>query len=833
MRRTSVFFLLLLCMLPGSYSWAQERVDSVDLETPREYEIGGITVTGAIFSNHDALKAIAELKPGLRIMVPGVAITSAIKKLWDQKMFSNVDIRYTKISGNIIYLDILVEERSQRGGLIPKGDFRRKEFDKIVEELEEAFLYKGVTLTPELVNRTKRYIVGHYRDKSFYNAKVDIELVPDPLNNNAQAMVITLKKGSKVKIKDIIIEGNESISKAKIYRLMKDTKRKKWWRPWKKSKFMDGDYKTDKQAIINKLNDMGLRDAVIVEDSTWMESPKNKMIFIRLSEGEKYYIRHITWLGNGKYRSTYLDSALGIKRGDLYNKSDLDSRLFASQAGNDITALYMNYGYLFFNIQPIEIRVEGDSIDFEMRITEGKQARYKEIRIYGNDKTSDWVLLREIRTRPGDLFNREDIIRTQRELSQLPYVNPEKLGVNPVPNPADGTVDIEYTIEERASDQVNLSAGWGGGRLIGTLGLTINNFAANKFLDPTAWRPIPSGNGQQLSISAQSTGAFYQGYNLSFVEPWLGGKKPNSLSVNGYHTFSSNDTKKRSDETKSKLMIYGGSVGFGKRLKWPDDYFTAYHELTYQYYVLNNYFGVFTFSNGFINNISYRYTLSRNSIDAPIYPRSGSNLTFTAKATLPYSYFNGKDYSDMSDQERFKMLEYFKLKFTTSHFLPLTKNRKLVLNVRSGIGILQPWNKKVGDPPFERFVMGGSGLTGINFFFGREIIAFRGYNDGEVSSNFGDFIIAKYTAELRYPVSLNPSATIYLLTFADAGKTWNSLKSFNPFDVYRSGGVGVRLFMPMFGILGLDYGWRLDNVPGRFMAKGQFHFTIGMNLGEL
>ncbi|MFI5203898.1 MAG: outer membrane protein assembly factor [Flavobacteriales bacterium] len=831
MLRTYTFLSILL--LSAVASTAQERVDSIDLSEPKEYEIGGVTITGAIFSNQDALKAIAELRPGLKIMVPGVAITSAIKKLWDQRMFSNIDIRYTKITGNIIYLDILVEERNQLGGKVPEGDFKKKEFEKLKDDLEEAFLYRGVTLTPEIINRTKRFIIGHFRDNGYYNVKVDIELQPDPMGNNTQEMHIKLTKGPKVKIKDIILEGNVSLSNPQIYRLMKETKRKKWWRMWKKSKFMDSDYKADKQKIIDKLNDMGLRDAFIEFDSTWMADARHKMIKIRINEGKKYYIRHITWLGNGKYRSSYLDSALGIKRGDLYHKSDLDARLYMSQAGNDITSLYMNFGYLFFNINPVEIRVEGDSIDFEMRISEGRQARYKDIRIYGNDKTSDWVLLREIRTRPGDMFNREDIIRTQRELSQLPYVNPEKIGINPIPNPADGTVDIEYTIEEKASDQVNLSAGWGGGRLIGTLGLTINNFAANKVLNGRAWTPIPSGNGQQLSISAQSTGAFYQGYNLSFVEPWLGGKKPNSLSVNGYHTFSSNDTKKRSDETKSKLMIYGGSVGLGKRLKWPDDYFTIYHELTYQYYVLNNYFGVFTFSNGFVNNVSYRYSLSRNSIDAPIYPRSGSNLTFTAKMTLPYSFFNKKDYSGLSDQERFRMLEYFKLKFTTSHFLPITKDRKLVLNVRTGVGILQPWNKKVGNPPFERFVMGGSGLTGVNFFFGREIIAFRGYNDGEVSSNFGDFIIAKYTAELRYPLSLNPSATIYLLTFADAGKTWNSLRSFNPFDVYRSGGVGVRLFMPMFGILGLDYGWRLDNVPGRFMAKGQFHFTIGMNLGEL
>lgn len=799
-------------------------LSNIDLSTPKEYTIADITVTGAPTLDHKAVILLAELQVGQKIKIPGDAIPKAIRKLWEQKLFSNIKFNVTNIKNDYIWLEIAVVERSRLKVFQPQGDMRKKEFEKLKEQLD---LYSGKIATEDLLFNIKRITKDFFYDKKYLNVKVDAKLKTDTL-------VISVIKGNKFYIKHITFHGVSVMKENKLYRAMKETKMRKVWRLWKGSKYDESEYRSDKENIIAKYNDKGYRDASIVKDTVYKIDDKSLGIDIYINEGKKYYIRNITWIGNSKYRSGQLDTVLSIKKGEVYNQSELESKLFMNPNGSDVSSLYMDNGYLFFSVTPVEVRIVNDSIDFEMRISEGKQAYVRDIIIKGNTKTNDHIIRREIRTTPGSLFSRNDIIRTQRELAQMQYFNPEKLGINPIPDPLTGTVDIEYTVEEKPSDQIELSGGWGGGRVIGTLGLVINNFSTKNFFHGPSWNPIPSGDGQQLSIRAQSTGAFYQGYNLSFVEPWLGGKKPNSLSVNGYHTFSSNDNLKFNDPNKTKFKIWGSSVGLGKRLKWPDDYFSVFHEISYQYYDLQNFTGLFTFNNGYVNNLAYRFTLSRNSVDQPIYPRSGANITFNAKATLPYSLFNGKDYSDMTDQQKYLFLEYAKLKFTTSHFIALSRDKKLILNARTGVGFLLPWNRKVGESPFERFYMGGSGLTGVNFFFGREIIALRGYDDNSVSSSFGDPYIAKYTMELRYPVSLNPSATVFFLAFTDGGKTWKQLKKVNPFEVYRSAGVGVRLFLPMFGMLGFDYGWRLDTVPFKEnMQKGQFHFTIGMNLGEL
>ncbi|HRP53535.1 MAG TPA: BamA/TamA family outer membrane protein, partial [Fluviicola sp.] len=475
-----------------------------------------------------------------------------------------------------------------------------------------------------------------------------------------------------------------------------------------------------------------------------------------------------------------------IKYGDVYDKPLFDQRVHQSQDGRDISSLYMDRGYLFFHIEPVETGVVDHHINYEMRMIEGKEARVKNVYIKGNYKTNEHVIRREIRTKPGDLFSRNDIIRTQRELAQLGYFNEQGFQVNPIPNPQDGTVDIEYTVEEKSADQIELSGGYGAGRVIGTLGLSFSNFSVRNIFKPNSWSPLPSGDGQKLSIRAQTNGRLYQGYNFSFTEPWLGGKKPNSFSFYINHTsFSQSLTLKKSSPNYSGVGITGAGIGLGRRKKFPDDYFSAYYELAYQYYDVRNYSYLFpSFHNGYANDISLKYILQRNSINSPIFPNEGSKITFSAKGTLPYSLFDKtKDFSTLSQQDRFKYLEYYKLKFTFEYYLPLTPDKKLVLSPRIGFGYMGFYNKAKGLTPFERYSLGGSGLTGVNQFGGREIIALRGYDDNALSSSGGDPIIAKYTLELRYPISLNPQATFFVLAFAEAGNTYTSFRTFNPFNV--------------------------------------------------
>lgn len=829
LNKSYILFLMVFCITPRIVA---QPDNAVDFLSPKKYRIGPIMVEGADFFDPNGIKLISELREGQEITVPGDDITSAIKKLWEQDLFSDVAIYQTKIDGVVIHLLIKVKERPRLSGYKFTG-VSKGESEKIKEKLN---LYANKIVTENLKNNGIEMIRGQFIEKGFHNVSVTVDEKQDTTGNNQVFLRFNIDKGKKVKIREITIEGNTTIKQGKLYRSMKETKRKQWYRFWKTSKFIRSNYKTDKESLISKFQNAGLRDARIVKDSVFKLNDKELGIKIWIEEGGEYHFGNITWSGNTKYSSGKLDTLLGIKNGDVYNQSMLESRLYMDPAGTDITSLYMNDGYLFFNIQPVEVRVYNDTIDYQIRINEGKQAYVRKIIVKGNTKTSDHVIYREIRTKPGDLFNREDIIRTQRELANTGWFDPEKFQINPIPDPASGTVDIEYTVEERPSDQIELSGGWGGGRVVGTLGLSFNNFSVKKLFKKSAWTPLPSGDGQRLSIRAQSNGLYWQSYNFSFTEPWLGGKQPNALSISGYHSIQSNGLKTKDPERQS-LAISGIAVGLGRRNKWPDDYFTNYQELGYQHYLVKNYGTLFIIDSGASNAYYYQFRLSRNSVDQPIYPRKGSTFNFSVKLTPPYSWFNGKDYSSMSDQERYKLIEYNKWKFTANYYTPLTKDNKLVLNARTGFGFLHYYTKEVGAPPFERFVLGGSGLTGFNLF-GHEIIALRGYDDNSVSPRTGDMLIAKYTLELRYPLSLNPSATIWLQAFAEAGNTWSSFKSFNPFSVKRSAGLGVRIYLPMFELMGLDYGWgfdRLDSdangihVPG----QGQFHFTIGMNLGEL
>ncbi len=821
----------------------------IDYKNPKQYEIGPIIVEGADNYDHQAIKLIAGLRQGQTIYIPGEQISKAIKNLWAEGIFSDVEIYADKEVAGVIYLTIKVTPRPKLSRFRFVG-VNKRDADKIREEIQ---LYSGKTITENLVFQTENKIKGYFREKGYYSVGVDIKRQVDSLMNDSELFVITINSGSKVGIKEINFEGNETLSAFKLKMAMKDTKKKSLLRVFKRSKFTQSSYEKDKKAILSKLNSAGLRDATIVFDTVYMANHKNLIINIKIEEGGKYYFGDIEWIGNSKFRSSYLDTVLGIKKGDVYNKELLEKRLFMSQDGRDISSLYMDRGYLFFQVIPVETNVTDNHINYQMRIIEGKEARIKRIIITGNSKTNDHVIRREIRTKPGDLFNRNDIIRTQRELAQLGYFNPEAFQVNPMPNPADGTVDIEYVVEEKSSDQIELSGGYGGagpmgrGRVIGTLGLTFNNFSAKNIFKKGAWSPLPGGDGQRLSIRAQTNGRFYQGYNFSFTEPWMGGKKPNSLTTWVSHTALGNGYLP-SNPLYTGIAITGTGVGMGRRKKWPDDYFTAYYELSYQYYDVTDdqRFGIF--SNGYANDIALKYVLQRSSINQPIYPQSGSSISFTAKSTLPYSLFdNVDDYTNYTPQERYKYLEYYKLKLTGEWFVPLTSDKKLVLMPRFGFSFMGAYSATKGVTPFERFSMGGSGLTGINQLGGREIIALRGYEDNSISSNEGDPLIAKYTLELRYPISLNPSATFYALAFAEAGNTFPSFRQFNPFNVKRAAGVGIRVFLPMFGMLGLDYGFGFDKLDpwsrGYGLGSdidiqnkgyyGKLTFTIGMNLGEL
>jgi len=839
-KKYTLFLSFIFCSF---FALAQQGLGNADESfnpsLNRAYELGGVTINGAQFLDNNVLISISGLIIGDKIEVPGEKVTKAIKNLWEQNLFSDIAVSIDKIQYGTIFLTIDVTELPRLSRFSFTG-LKKSDADDIREKIK---LIKGKIVNENLLVTTRNQVKDYFVDKGFLNCAVEVEQKNDTTQANSVVLYINVRKGKKVKIHDIIFEGNNSITSRKLRKVMKDTKRKKWYTFYNTSKYITESYEKDKSALIDKYNSKGFRDAKIVEDTVYKYSKNRLNIKIKIDEGKKYYFRHITWIGNAKHTTKELSSILGIKRGDVFDQSMLDQRLQMNQEGRDVSSLYMDDGYLFFSVTPVEILVENDSIDFEMRIYEGKQAIINKVTVIGNTKTNDRVIMREIRTKPGQLFSRSDIIRSQRELAQLSYFDAEKLGVNPKPNPVDGTVDIEYVVEEKPSDQIELSGGWGNKTVVGTLGVSFNNFSTRNFLKRNTWRPLPAGDGQTLSIRAQSNGLQYQSYNLSFVEPWLGGKKPNSFSVSAYYSVLSNALK-RNDPERRSLNIYNLSVGLGKRLQIPDDYFTFYNEINYQYYVLNNYnIGVFSVANGFFNNLSYRANLSRNSIDAPIYPRKGSQITASIQITPPYSLLRKKDrdgneinYATADEQERYRFIEYHKWKFTASWFTPIDKDQKLVLNTKAGFGFLGMYNSQIGTSPFERFYLGGSGLSGFSQFDGREIIALRGYEDGSVSPTSGAAAIAKYTLELRYPVSLNPSATIYGLVFAEAGNSWGSIKQFKPFEVKRQAGGGVRIFLPMFGLLGLDYGWGFDQIPGRSDTgggKGRFNFTIGANLGDL
>ncbi len=806
---------------------------SVDYLSPKEYEIGGVTISGVQYLDQNVLLYLTGLEIGKTISVPGQDIADAIKKLWEQGLFSDVKISVTNTIGNKIFLDIYLEERPRLSKFSFKG-VKKGEADDIREQIK---LTKGSQVTENMKLTSERYIKDFFIDKGYFNTEVKIIEEQDSSLANSVSLVFDIKKNQRIKINDIIFEGNNSIKDAKLRRKMKETKRKTWYNIFKASKFIPKNYAEDKKKIIEKYNEEGYRDALITYDSISPYDEKTINLYIGIEEGHKFYFRNISWLGNTMYSSEQLSHVLGIKKGDVYNSKVLDEKLLYDPAG--VMALYQDNGYLFSNVQPIEVLVENDSIDLEMRIYEGKQATINRVTLVGNTRTNDHVIMREVRTRPGSLYNRSEVQRTIRELAQLGYFDPEKLNVDFNPDPVSGTVDLEYTVEEKPSDQIQVSGGYGSGMFVGTLGVTFNNFSLRNIFNFKSYRPLPTGDGQRLSIQASASGLWYQNYSFSFVDPWFGGKKPNSFSLSVYHSNVRQYTsKEEAKEDRKTFRVTGAGIGLGQRLQVPDDYFTLYLELSYKRYNINNYSDyAMIFKQGVANNLSIKAVLGRSSSGPnPIFPTMGSEFSLSAELTPPYSTMNGKDYTDpnMTLQERYKWIEYHKYKASAKWFTTLFgpkdgSSRALVLVTKAEFGLLGMYNKNVGKSPFEYFQLGGDGLYGYNLY-GAENIGLRGYSNQSLTPAANGYVYNKYTVELRYPMSLNPNATFYAIVFAEAGNCWHSIENFRPFDVKRSAGVGVRVYMSMIGLIGVDWGYGFDEVPGAPNANGsQFHFVIGQN----
>ena len=799
--------------------------EPIVLEKNRAYELGGISVTGLQVFNEDAVKVFTGLRVGQEIRLPGDKLSSAIKKLYEQKQFSKVDVYVTKIDGNVVYLEIDVKELPQLNDVT----FQGLKKNKAKELQEDTGLKMGAMLTDNLLVTSENYIRKSFQEKGYLKTKVTIDTKVDSSLVNARNMLVLVDRGNKVKIKKIHIEGNEEVGDNVLENAMKNTKEKIPGRFWKASKFIKDDFEDDLESIIDKYSERGYRDARILSDSISWNDNGTIDVHISLEEGKKYYFGHINYLGNTVYTDEQLQRVLRIDRGQVYNSKVLKERVLGDGTpdSEDISSLYQNSGYLFSNVTPVETMVRNDSIHVEIRIVEDEPATLRKITVNGNDKTNDHVIYRQIRTRPGYLYRKDDIIRTIRELGQLGFFDPETITPDLQPNYYDKTVDIDYTLTEKGASQIELQGGYGGGSFIGTLGLSFNNFSIRNIFNKEAYKPLPMGDGQALSLRLQKS-RYYTTSSFSFTEPWLGGKKPQSLSFSFYLSKQFNYNYYTRDVDKSKrLNIIGASVGLGKRLRWPDDYFSLSQTISLQHYDLRDYpIGVLNFSTGTSNNLSYSVYLSRNSSGPnPIFPTSGSDFTIGAKVTFPYSLVNGKDYEGATDQEKYNWLEYYKFSFKGRWYTPLFD--KLILMSNAEFGVLGYYNSDIGYSPFERYYMGGDGLATYQLD-GRETIGLRGYENGQVSPIGGGVIYNKFQFEVRYPVTLKPSASIYVLTFLEGGNSYSGFEDFRSFNLKRSAGAGIRIFMPAFGLLGIDFAYGFDPARIGLQPSGwQTHFIIG------
>lgn len=805
--------------------------DDISYLNPKEYVIGATTVSGARFLDKDVLVTISKLTPGERITVPGDATSNAIKNLWGQGLFDDVQLNITQIKGDSIFFDIAVTERPRLTRIDLSG-LRNSESEDVRSKLNDK---TGKVVNENLLKTTTDIIKKHFNEKGYLYTDVTISQVKDTSEANNVVLKVKVDKHEKVKIHQIAIEGNKDFKDSQLKKYLKKTKEQAFYKVFGSGKFLKDKYEEDKRTMISKMHEKGYRDAEILKDSVYRFDDNSVNIKLDLYEGPKYYFGNITWSGNAKYPTKALSKILGIEKGEVFSEQKLTKRLSSSPNSDDISSLYLNDGYLTFNADPVQTKVYGDTVDLEIRIYEGPQYTINKIILKGNELTNDKVVLREIRTKPGQKFSKEDIVRSTREIAQLGNFDDQKTEPKPINiNPNEGTVDIEYNVVEKPSDQIELSGGFGGGRVVGTLGLTFNNFSARNLFNLKAWKPLPKGDGQKLSLRGQTNGKFYQSYSFSFSEPWLGGKKPIYFGISAFTSLQSNALK---GVDLQKIRLNGITFTLGQRLKFPDDYFTTNTSLNFQQYKLNNYSG-FLFQNGTAYNFNLTQELSRNSVDAPVYATSGSNLKLTLQATPPYSLFNNINYRTATDQDKYRFTEYFKAKFESQWFQRIAG--KLVLKAQAQFGFLGFYNKSVGQSAFERFKLGGDGMQGFDFLQGSEVIAMRGYannavipvgSNPEIAQRSGSPIFNKYVLELRHPITLSQSAQVFVLAFAEGGNTWNSFKEFAPFNIRRSAGVGARVFLPIFGLLGIDYGYAFDKIPGiADQGRQPFTFSIAQSL---
>jgi len=882
MRSIIIFILLLLCYEVSNAQVVFGRNNnrpkgfSVNYSSPKEYEIAEITVEGVQFLDNNALISISGLRVGDKIKIPGDGISSAIKKLWKQGIIGNVSIEASKVEGEKIWLKIVLQERPR----LTRYEIQGVSKTRAQEIRDKIDLIRGRVLTDVVIKNTELSVQRYMEGKGYLNAKINVVQEKDTVLRNSAILNININQGQKVKIRTIAFDGNDNFSSKTLRKKMKSTgmtlkfslptellknvwtlsnpknmisflRKKKTvtkeeskeylaehvnFNFFKSAKLVKEDYETDKESILNHYNSKGFRNAEIVTDTFYFVDNKYMNVEMEINEGNKFYFRDISWEGNYIYTDEQLESILGIEKGDVYDLELVNQKLTFNPNGADISSLYMDDGYLFFSINPVEVNVIADSIDLEMRVFEGAQATIDKVTISGNDKTNDHVILRQLRTRPGDKFSRANIIRSQRELAQLGYFDPEQVNPVPVPDPINETVDIEWQLVERSNDQVELSGGWGGNfGFVGTFGVTFNNFSTRNLFKLENWRGLPVGDGQSLGIRFQANGRTFQSYSVSFTEPWLGGKRPNSFGVS-YSNSIQRLFNFRANETTGWLKVMNVGASLGRRVRWPDDFFTVSTGLSYKKYDLLNFTSrSLGFSTGVSNSITFNFAIARNSVDAPMYPTRGSEISLNGALTPPYSLYENRDYSDLTQQEQYRWLEYHKWNFDSKYYLPISE--KLVLASRVHFGYLDTYSNRRDVGPFERFQLGGDGLTGQNFLLGTDVIGLRGYQNNSITppvdeNNIrGGTIFTKYVMELRYPISLAQSSTIYALTFLEAGNNTNDFGLFNPYDVYKSAGFGLRIFMPAFGLMGIDWGYGFDRLPGELSNSGpQFHFSIGQQI---
>lgn len=827
--------LIVLALIMPCTVFAQNGA-VVDYESPKEYVLKKIKVEGVNYLSGDRLIALTGLQEGDKVEIPGQQLSGIVNRLWLQRKFSDVGFYIDSLSpkGDSCILVLKVQERPRVSKWLFSG-VRRSEESDLTERLK---LRRGGELSDYVEKSSIDIIKNYYKEKGFYLVDVHLTHEPDSTVKNAVKATFHVNKGNKIKIEKINFNGvEESIKVKKLAKAMKKTKDRSLYNFFKSKKFNSKEYENDKAALMEVFNEAGYRDAIILSDSISYTPDGRIVLDINLNQGKRYYFRDITWTGNSVYTAEQLNSVLMIKKGDIYDLVTMEKRLQGDpkQQHRDIRKMYTDNGYLFFSIVPVEMNIEGDSIDVEMRIMEGKPATFNNVIINGNTITSEKVARRAVYTRPGYLYSQTDFERSIRELGSIGHFDPERFqsqeGYSILPNINNNTVDIAYNVQEKPNSQLELSGGWGGNTFVGTLGVSFNNFSLRRAFEKGAWRPVPLGDGQTLSIRFQTNGTYYTALSASFLEPWLTGKKPTSLSTSIYYTRQTNSYYYYLNNDEY-MEVYGIAASLGSRLKWPDDYFVLYHELSWQQYKLKDWNYNFLFNTGKSNNLSYKISLNRNSTDQPVYPRTGSDMLFSVQLTPPYSLFRSDDtdYKTMTDQEKYKWIEYHKWTFKSALYTKLVGD--LVLKTSTDFGYLGYYNKDLGYSPFEGFQLGGDGMSGYNTY-GSDIIGLRGYPNYSLTPIEGNAyagrVYDKFTVELRHPVILQPQSTIYAMLFLEAGNCWKDIKDFNPFEVKRSAGVGLRVLLPIVGMLGIDWGYGFDPVPNEKLNRGgsQFHFVIG------